>query len=106
MTKHARAERDRREAENVRIKEIEAAWMGSLTPAVAKAFTDAVARVRARPPQEPPAPDGARHPAASAPPGPRAAPEQGGASAVLARLQGLTAAGGAPASAQISAPDS
>jgi hypothetical protein len=55
MTKHARAERDRREAENARMKEIEAAWMGSLTPAVAKAFTEDVARVRARPPQEPPA---------------------------------------------------
>jgi hypothetical protein len=56
MTKHARAERDRREAENIRMKEIEEAWMGSLTPAVAQAFTDDVARVRARPPQEPQAP--------------------------------------------------
>ncbi|HYH93573.1 MAG TPA: hypothetical protein VD763_10470 [Candidatus Saccharimonadales bacterium] len=35
------------------MKEIEAAWLGSLTPAVAKAFADDVTRVRARGPQEP-----------------------------------------------------
>lgn len=52
MTKHARFERDRRAAETARIKEIEAAWMGSLTPAVTKAFNDDVARARARGPRE------------------------------------------------------
>jgi hypothetical protein len=55
MVKHARSERDRRAAETIRVKEIEAAWLGSLTPAVAKAFADDVTRVRARAPQEPPA---------------------------------------------------
>jgi hypothetical protein len=53
MVKHARSERERRAAETARVKEIEAAWMGSLTPAAAKAFADDVARTRARPPQEP-----------------------------------------------------
>jgi hypothetical protein len=53
MVKHARHERDRRAAETARVKEIEAAWLGSLTPAVAKAFADDVTRVRARAPQEP-----------------------------------------------------
>lgn len=56
MTKHARSERERRAAETARIKEIEAAWMGSLTPAVAKAFSEDVARARARGPQPPPEP--------------------------------------------------
>ena len=56
MTKHARSERERRAAETARMKEIEAAWMGSLTPAVAKAFSDDVARARARGPQPPPEP--------------------------------------------------
>lgn len=56
MTKHARSERDRRAAETARVKEIEAAWMGSLTPAVAKQFADDVARARARGPVEPPPP--------------------------------------------------
>lgn len=53
MVKHARHERVRRAAEAVRVKEIESAWLGSLTPAVAKAFAEDVARVRARAPQEP-----------------------------------------------------
>ena len=56
MTKHSRAERERRAAETVRVKEIEAAWLGSLPPDAAKAFNTAVAAARARPPAEPPAP--------------------------------------------------
>jgi hypothetical protein len=56
MTKHSRAERERRAAETVRVKEIEAAWLGSLPPDAAKAFSTAVAAARARPPAEPPAP--------------------------------------------------
>ena len=56
MVTHARYERDRRAAETARIKEIEAAWLGSLTPAVAKAFNEDVARARARGPQPPPEP--------------------------------------------------
>ncbi len=56
MVNHARFERDRRAAESARIKEIEAAWLGSLTPAVAKAFNEDVARARARAPQPPPEP--------------------------------------------------
>jgi hypothetical protein len=56
MAKHARSERERRAAETARIKEIEAAWIGSLTPAVAKAFNEDVARARARGPQPPPEP--------------------------------------------------
>ncbi|MBA2700714.1 MAG: hypothetical protein H0U58_03315 [Chloroflexi bacterium] len=56
MVKHARNERERRAAETARVKEIEAAWMGSLPPAVAKAFTEDVARARSRGPAEPPAP--------------------------------------------------
>ena len=49
MTKHSRAERERRAAETIRVKEIEAAWLGSLAPDAAKAFTTAVAAARALP---------------------------------------------------------
>ncbi|MDH4142603.1 MAG: hypothetical protein OEV61_08325 [Chloroflexota bacterium] len=56
MTKHARYEREQRAAQSARIKEIEAAWMGSLTPATAQAFTAAVESARARGPVEPPPP--------------------------------------------------
>ena len=53
MVKHAKAERERRVAEHARVKEIEAAWLGSLPPAVLKGFTEDVARARARGPREP-----------------------------------------------------
>jgi hypothetical protein len=56
MTKHSRAERDRRAAETARVKEIEAAWLGSLAPDVAKSFQTSVAAARARGPVEPPPP--------------------------------------------------
>ena len=53
MAKHSKYEKDRRAAETVRIKEVEAAWFGSLPKATADAFTLAVAAARARPPQGP-----------------------------------------------------
>jgi hypothetical protein len=53
MTKHSKFENDRRAAETVRMKEIEAAWFGSLSKPAAEAFTQAVAAARARPPQGP-----------------------------------------------------
>jgi hypothetical protein len=56
MTKHARHEREQRAAETLRVKEIEAAWLGSLSTATAQAFTADVAAARARGPQEPPPP--------------------------------------------------
>ncbi len=55
MTKHSKYENDRRAAESVRMKEIEAAWMGSLPTETAKAFKTAVDSARSRPPAEPPA---------------------------------------------------
>ncbi len=56
MTKHSRSERERRANETIRVKEIEAAWLGSLTPEVAKSFNTAVAAARARGPLPPPEP--------------------------------------------------
>ncbi len=56
MTKHARYEREQRARETARVKEIEAAWMGSVPAATAEAFTAAVAVARARGPIEPPPP--------------------------------------------------
>ncbi len=50
MTKHSRNERERRTQETERVKQIEAAWMGSLPPETAKAFTLAVEAARARGP--------------------------------------------------------
>jgi hypothetical protein len=55
MAKHSRFENERRAAETARVKEIEAAWFGSLPKPTAEAFTNAVAAVRARPPSAPPA---------------------------------------------------
>ena len=52
MARHSKFERERRSAETERVKQIEAAWMGSLPSATAKAFADAVAAARARGPQE------------------------------------------------------
>jgi hypothetical protein len=53
VTKHSKFETERRAAETVRLKEIEAAWMGSLSKPAAEAFVQAVAAARARPPQGP-----------------------------------------------------
>jgi hypothetical protein len=52
VTKHSKFENERRAAETTRIKEIEAAWIGSLPAETAKSFAAAVADARARPPQE------------------------------------------------------
>jgi hypothetical protein len=52
VARHSKHERERRQAETERVKQIEAAWMGSLPTAVAKSFTDAVTAARARAPQE------------------------------------------------------
>jgi hypothetical protein len=51
MTKHSRRERDRRDQETARVREIEAAWTGSVPAAVAKAFALEVDAARARGPQ-------------------------------------------------------
>ena len=48
MAKHSKAERERRTAESARVAEIEAAWMGSVPTATAKAFT-LLGRGRPRP---------------------------------------------------------
>jgi hypothetical protein len=56
MAKHSRLENERRAAEHARIKEIEAAWLGSLPKPVHEAFVTAVTSARNRPPA-PPAPN-------------------------------------------------
>jgi hypothetical protein len=56
MTKHSKRERERRAEEGERVKQIEAAWIGSLPPAVAKAFVTSVEAARSRGP-EPRRPD-------------------------------------------------
>ncbi len=56
MTKHSRAERERRAAESVRMSEIQRAWEASIPAPVAAEFAAAVAAARARGPL-PPQPD-------------------------------------------------
>jgi hypothetical protein len=53
VAKHSKFEKERRAAEGVRVKEIEAAWLGSLPKPAAEAFNNAVAAARARGPEEP-----------------------------------------------------
>lgn len=53
MTKHSRVEREKRAAETARVKEIESAWVRSLSPEAATAFSNAVAAARARGPEQP-----------------------------------------------------
>ena len=53
MAKHSKFENDQRAAETARLKEIEAAWLGSLSKRDAETFASAVAAARARPPEEP-----------------------------------------------------
>jgi hypothetical protein len=55
MTKHSKHEREQRAAERERVREIEAAWTGSLPAAVAETFALDVQAARARPPAERPA---------------------------------------------------
>jgi hypothetical protein len=52
MTKHSRRERERRTAETERVKQIEAAWAGSVPPATARAFALGVEAARARGPEQ------------------------------------------------------
>jgi hypothetical protein len=51
MTKHSRQERERRKAESERVREIEAAWLGSLPAAQRNAFVESVEAARAREPE-------------------------------------------------------
>jgi hypothetical protein len=48
MTKHSRHERERRATDSERMKEIGAAWYGSLSAATAQAFTREVEVAQAR----------------------------------------------------------
>ncbi len=50
MAKHSKAERDRRAAESARIAEIQAAWVGSIPAATAKAFAANLEAIKARGP--------------------------------------------------------
>jgi hypothetical protein len=52
MTKHSKHERERRATEAERMKEVQAAWYGSLPAATAAAFTREVAAAQARVPVE------------------------------------------------------
>jgi hypothetical protein len=56
MTKRSKYEQAQRAAQTVRVKEIEAAWLGSLPAERAKAFVAAVEVARNRPPAGPPEP--------------------------------------------------
>ena len=50
MTKHSRPERDQRQLENQRLREIETAWLGSLPTATRTAYAEAVKNAHARGP--------------------------------------------------------
>ena len=54
MAKHSKFERERRTQETERVKQIEAAWFGSLPADTVKAFTREVEAARARGPLPPP----------------------------------------------------
>jgi hypothetical protein len=54
VTKRSKFEQAKRAAETVRVREIEAAWIGSLPSDRAKAFVAAVEAARNRPPAGPP----------------------------------------------------
>lgn len=54
MTKHSTYERAQRTAENERIKQIQAAWYGSIPADTAKAFEQEVAAAHERGPLAPP----------------------------------------------------
>ena len=75
MAKHSKFENDRRAAETIRTKEIEAAWLGSLSKPTAEAFTHAVAAARGPTAAGPVAEHAARH--AAEPAEARAAPVEG-----------------------------
>jgi hypothetical protein len=54
MTKHSKHERERRATETERMKEVQAAWYGSIPAATATAFTREVEAAHARGPAERP----------------------------------------------------
>lgn len=54
MTKRSKREREQREHETRRVKEIEAAWSAAVPPSVAKAFEASVEAAHARGPLAPP----------------------------------------------------
>lgn len=54
MTKHSKAERDRRAAEHEDVTRIQAAWAASVPPAAAEEFARQVAAAHARGPLPPP----------------------------------------------------
>jgi len=54
VTKRSKYEQEQRKLQTVRVKEIEAAWLGSLPADRAKAFVAAVEVARNRPPDGPP----------------------------------------------------
>jgi hypothetical protein len=54
VTKRSKYEQEQRKLQTVRVKEIEAAWLGSLPADRAKAFAAAVEVARNRPPAGPP----------------------------------------------------
>jgi hypothetical protein len=54
VTKRSKYEQEQRKLQTVRVKEIEAAWLGSLPADRAKAFAAAVEVARNRPPDGPP----------------------------------------------------
>ena len=52
MSKYSAQVRERRAAQSERMREIESAWIRSLSPEVAESFNRSVQIARARPPQE------------------------------------------------------
>ena len=94
MARHSKHERERRAAETERVKQIEAAWLGSLPAAAAKAFAESVAAARARGPQEKRPDMAPGHAAASTAPGSRAQAAQGRATAPVARTATDVSSGG------------
>lgn len=56
MAKHSKSENEKRAAEHARMKEIEQAWLGSLSKPARDSFVAAVESARSRPPA-PPAPN-------------------------------------------------
>src|SRR4029078_2522618 len=52
VARNSKFERERRNAETERVKQIEEAWMGSLAAGNPKAFAESVAVARARGPEE------------------------------------------------------
>ena len=106
MTKHSKYENERRSRRDGRVKEIEAAWLGSLPARSRKAFAadvEAAARLAPRSgPRPNMAPGTAPAPAASRP---RAAPLQGGAHSAAPATDGGSRSDGSRATRQQRSPN-